>query len=352
MAGQRLNRGSSRAKDFAMSVIDQAEQLVDPKLTRTISMGPHLVQLSFISPGWLTDLIAGAFIRSAEPKSGSQGADATRVYICQSGDGVVLPNLDWAHKWIAEGSVIPSQLSAPYRVFIDRNQGIIYCFNPEQNCAAIYLRNPRELDLRSFITPFRLLWSWIAIGSSSLVLHAAAVGVNGRGVLLSGPSGSGKSTLAVTAGLSGANAIVSDDCVLVHQGTIHAIYSRVKLEKRNLEAIGLKGDVKVHELRGAPNAKSFVQIDASFKGAIPKIEASVLVFPAIYGRAGFYQIPKKRSTSMLTSDSMRELFHGTPLARRGIDRLVAELPTYRLLLEESSHENIRNLESLVSHVTA
>jgi len=351
MAGQRLNRASNRAQNFAKSIIDQAEVHADPLLTQEISIGPHFVQLSFTSAGCLTDLITGAFIKTPSREKQLMDAEATRVYVCQDGDGVVLPNLEWAHEWIIGGSVIPNLLTAPFRVFIDKNQGIIYCFDPEENRAAIFLRSTRELDLRSFITPFRLLWSWIAIGSSSLVLHAASVSINGSGILLSGPSGSGKSTLALTTGLSKGHSIVADDCVLVHGTDVHAIYSRVKIESGNLEKIGIARGVKVHEVPDAPNAKSYVQVDEDFSGFMPLIHASVLVFPAIYERGGYYELSKKRSVSMLTSDSMRELFNGTPIARRGIESLVSKLPSYRLLLEDSFQANVEKLEALVTHVT-
>lgn len=353
MAGQRLNRVSSRAQLFAQSMIDQAEQRANRDLTRSISVGPHTVSLQFTASGWLTELIAGAFLVSpgSEANPTPLGIAETKVTICQHGDGVALPNLDWAHKWIIEGSVVPNQLTAPYRVFVDRNQGIIYCYNPEENRAAIYLRNPRDLDLRSFITPFRLLWSWIATISSSLVLHAAAVGINQQGVLLSGPSGSGKSTLAAATGMVGDNSILADDCVLVHEQTVYAIYSRIKIEPQNVRALRFPDQVEVQSLQGAEYAKSFIQIDSNFPDFTRTLNASALVFPAIYDRAGFYELPKKRSLSMLTSDSMRELFSGTPLARRGIDRLVSALPTYRLLLEQNALENVKNLERLVAHGT-
>jgi len=348
MAGQRLNRASSRAQNFAKSIIEQAEQLVEPELRRLIAIGPYSVEMSFASNSELTELIQGAFI----PKSGQGDCPPTKVFICQKGDGVVLPNLDWAQEWIGTNSVIPSLITHPYRIFIDRNQGIIYCFDPQENRAAIIIRDSKELDLRSFITPFRILWSWIAIASSSLVLHAAAVQVNGYGVLLSGPSGSGKSTLAVSTGLAAGNSILADDCVLVHRETIYALYSRVKIESDNLSAINFGPDVEIYSLPEAPNSKRYVQIEQSFPNFITKIDASVLVFPSIYGRSGFYELSERRSVSMLTSDSMRELFGGTPLARRGIQRLVSKLPTYRLLLERSLGENIKNLEGLVNNVAA
>ena len=63
-------------------------------------------------------------------------------------------------------------------------------------------------------------------------MHAGAVGIGGRGVLLAGPSGSGKSTSAVAAVLAGHD-YVGDDYVMVEltgsDPIAHSLYRNVKL---------------------------------------------------------------------------------------------------------------------------
>jgi len=346
MAGQRLSRASSRARNVVENLISQGEKLSDPNLAQAISIGPHNVELAFASSGALRDLIVGAFVHPVNFSNSS----VTRVYVCFQSDSVDLPNFDWALEWIMQNQVIPSALTSPHRLFIDKNQGIIYCFDPINKKALIYIRNTRHLDLRSFITPFRLMWSWIATMSSSLILHAAAIEVNGFGVLLCGPSGSGKSTLALSASSRRGHPIISDDCVLVHQEKIYAIYSRAKLKPETVKEMGFKGDVEIHSLPVNYAAKNFVQIPQAFPNYKTKSKVSLIVFPAIYGRGGSFELDVSRARLMLTSDSMREVFSGTPLARRGIRDLVASIPTHRLLLGDSINENITNLEEIVSHV--
>jgi serine kinase of HPr protein (carbohydrate metabolism regulator) len=43
----------------------------------------------------------------------------------------------------------------------------------------------------------------MTLSTECFLAHAATIGINGKGVLLTGPSGSGKSTTAAAAALSG-----------------------------------------------------------------------------------------------------------------------------------------------------
>ena len=80
--------------------------------------------------------------------------------------------------------------------------------------------------------PLRAVFQCGLIGPERLLAHAGAVGVAGRGVLLTGPKGSGKSTSAVAALLAGCD-FLGDDYVLVEPArtppVAHSIYATAKL---------------------------------------------------------------------------------------------------------------------------
>ena len=63
--------------------------------------------------------------------------------------------------------------------------------------ALYWVRRASDLPFWEIASPFRILFHWWAQSWGGQVAHAAAVGVNGRGVLLAGKSGSGKSTAAL-----------------------------------------------------------------------------------------------------------------------------------------------------------
>lgn len=67
----------------------------------------------------------------------------------------------------------------------------------------------------------RVLYAWLALDHSSLLLHACGIIRDGKGYVFFGPSGSGKTT---TAKLSAAYTILSDDLVIIKKigGAYHA----------------------------------------------------------------------------------------------------------------------------------
>lgn len=70
-------------------------------------------------------------------------------------------------------------------------------------------------SIGSFIShPLHMEFSWWAQRTGYTFLHSAAIGVKGKGVLISGAGGSGKSTLSMTALLAGMD-FLSDDYLLV-----------------------------------------------------------------------------------------------------------------------------------------
>ena len=107
-------------------------------------------------------------------------------------------------------------------VFKDERMQLI--FSVEHGLFSLYLAPTRETFIwtgndrvgsERFVThPFCTELSWWAQRHGMLLLHGAAVGWQGKGVILAGLSGSGKSTLSMTALAEGMD-FVSDDYLLL-----------------------------------------------------------------------------------------------------------------------------------------
>lgn len=87
--------------------------------------------------------------------------------------------------------------------------------------------------------PLRTLLGWLLARPGFHVVHAGAVGMGGRGVLLAGAGGVGKSTLAVMCLEAGMD-YLGDDYVLLSSGPsprAYALYGTAKLDDRSLAAV-------------------------------------------------------------------------------------------------------------------
>jgi hypothetical protein len=80
--------------------------------------------------------------------------------------------------------------------------------------------------------PLRLLLSWWLNGIGWQLVHSAAVGHEGRAVLLTGPSGSGKSTVSLACARDGLDYLGDDYVVLAPEPpVVHSVYRSAKLER-------------------------------------------------------------------------------------------------------------------------
>lgn len=345
VVGLRNSREAARATHLAEFLIDQGT-----KLTRTTGLALNAdfagttVRLAFSQDDSLSRLIADSFF-TAPTSRGSQPPGHS-ITVIRASDGVVVPNLEWAQPWISSNEVIPRSITGRYRLFIDRNHGLIYAYDTRTQTGSVYLRPTAALDIRTLITPFRVLWSWVSQSWDGLVLHAAAVGVDGVGVLLSGPSGSGKSTLALTAGTGPNSFIVSDDCVIMIGTTAHAVFTRAK-KVDSSENLDLAPEVNV--IRGRGRAKKTICLPSEVDSFQQSTKIGLMLFPHVFGRPGHYPLTATEARERLSGDSFREVLGGDEWQQQQIATLTESVPAHRLLLGPSDTENLDNLRALVAN---
>lgn len=345
MAGLRLNRNSQRSRFLAQSIIEQSQSVANNGTK--FMLGETLIALNWGVNDNLTDLISGAFW-SEEDK-----APECVVSILRRGEAQILPSLDWARPWIEAHQILPEELTYPYRIMIDKPQGLIQVFDTVNNIGGIYIRHERELDLRSFITPFRLMWSWIANGFNGEVIHAASVRFKDKGILLSGSSGSGKSTFAMFAALQG-NAIIADDCSLVLDMKIYPVFRRSKALADTLALIDspeLSRSLRTHsnDSHHSHLAKSTIDLKDSPLVYTTEANLDAIFFPRISPVNGSFRLNPRQAVERLTSDSLREIHGGGTRNRIRLARLARSLPSYRVLLTPDLNLGLDTVSRIVTH---
>jgi hypothetical protein len=105
-------------------------------------------------------------------------------------------------------------------------------YDERASIARYFVDAPGRIPWYERAAPLRSVLHWGLTGRDRLLVHAGAVGIGDRGVLLAGPGGSGKSTSAVAAMIAGCE-YLGDDYVLVDlagpQAMAHSVYATAKL---------------------------------------------------------------------------------------------------------------------------
>jgi len=266
-------------------------------------------------------------------------------------DGVTLPESPVLRREDAPEAGLGGYSGASLRAFYQPNAGVLSLFDAAARCAHWWLRDVATTPYYERAAPFKHVLQWWIAERGGALLHSAAVGVDGEGILIAGPSGSGKSSTALAC-VDAGFAFASDDYVLVdakHPPTAHLAYATAKVMReslarhqrhhrhfRNLARDDEKPMLFVHD--AAPDQ---VGLSLALRG---------IVLPAVMHRATTRLVPI-RSAEMLRAlaPSSILLF---PLAGdaafRRMAELCRELPCWRAELADDPNDVAAALRGLLT----
>lgn len=259
----------------------------------------------------------------------------------------VTPSIEWARNWIDSHSIVSEEITFPYRIFIDKNTGSIYLFDTYSQKGVIFIRRKSETDLRGLITPFRLMWSWIASSSNASVIHASAVTTKHGAVLFAGASGSGKSTMAINLAMAG-NHLISDDCVWIQGGKIYPVFDRAKIKKNSDLARKIKEQgipICWNETEG--DSKAFFQVSELNRSDTTPTDLVHIFFPVIWPCVSDLTISSKAAFERIEIDSGREVFQNGARSKVIIAQFCKDTPSSILWLSPNSTDNIERVYAIL-----
>lgn len=329
--GQTWMRMRNKVDVFCREFLSLAEnaQKID-SICKEIKLASSVVKLQTKISGYLGELVQGAFI----PADHKNFEFELLIFekkktLIESITKDFRPFID--HNW-----PMPNELTYPFRVFFDRAQGMIYVYDSIRRIGAIWLDTERDLDRRSFVAPFRLMFSWMGLNIDAEVIHASAVVNQGHAFVFSGPSGSGKSTLALTLADKNSVKIVSDDAVIIQKGIVHALYSRAKIAQDDkFTKIAIE---KTFQLKETTNGKRILPLNNIESFATFGILAAV-IFPSIATATKLARISTSDAVPLFLPNSLREIFQGNSRNIINHMRIISSNPCFRLELGPRYPEN-------------
>lgn len=123
-----------------------------------------------------------------------------------------------------------------YGVYVGGEESLNF-YDPKTKIGYFWTYDVARLPDWILGSPFRTILHWFLNDSKIHLIHAAAVGENGKTVLLTAKSGSGKSTTSMSCLLSGMH-YLADDYVAVEmfpEGAVaHSLYHSAKVTKNGL----------------------------------------------------------------------------------------------------------------------
>ena len=292
---------------------------------KLLAIGSHKFELNCNNKSYFGSLVFDAFIETKD--SNAQGSFSIHVWDSSFPD--ILPDFTWAEQYIFSNQVIPSEVTAPYRVLFDRGQGMISVLNLESGQGAIWMRDHSQLDPRCFVSPFRTILSWIADTFNAEIVHASGIDIDGKGILISGPSGSGKSSLSIFAAQMGFG-IISDDAVLFEKGILYPIYSRAKVEIDN-KYISLER-LDTFKLANSPSSKRILPLSEFGNHFVNKVQMHSFLFPHISNKSLIRNLTLNEASNFLIEHSLRELFGGLPSNSIRLALILKKYPKYGIEL--------------------
>lgn len=327
-AGRRSVLTRRDAHRFCADLITAARER--ETTCRSVAFGSSALALGLTRRDDVGALIDNAFVSSI-------GNPRLRLTIASHEDVPVLPPTHWAMTWIEARVEVPASIVYPYRLFFDRVVGTVFVLDQVSGEGIVWLRHPAEIDMRSMLTPFRIMLSWLANLQDAELLHASATVIDGRAFAFCGPSGSGKSTLALALAGMGLP-IISDDCLLLENGSAYAVFSRAKLDPAAADRFGFPRPPDWNEGLTLPT-KQVISI-AGTDDFMPSAPLGLIGVPATgFRSAASYRLPSRRAYAMVSKDSLRELNGGATRNRLRIARAIKKHGAHRLLLSPSSAEN-------------
>ena len=214
------------------------------------------------------------------------------------------------------------------RVTYSAGHGLLSLHEPGAVRAAFHAHRPAAVPHWVRRVPFRQLFGWWAGDNGMCFLHASAVGVGDRCVLLAGESGSGKSTTALACAEQGMAFLGDDLCLLSFDPTpvAHAVYGVAKLEPDARSRFpGLARDV--------------VSVDAGQTLVRPsttlgRARIAAVLLPVVTGGGATRATPVEPRAALfaVAPSTMLEANGAEPAALGRITRLVREVPCLRLEL--------------------
>ncbi|MCB9824489.1 MAG: hypothetical protein H6805_01545 [Planctomycetes bacterium] len=198
--------------------------------------------------------------------------------------GVAMPPPPWEHEDLLARGEVKGYREGALRFTYNLGSGVLLAYDADAHRALVWTRDARAIPYYETACPLRPLWAWWLGDRGLQIVHAAAVGRNGRGLLLTGKGFSGKSTtalLCVEAGWSyaGDNNLVLDPGPPLRGS---ALYASATVRPGTLERMPKLAEHLANEER-LDLEKGLLFVGRTWGRMLPDFEVAAILLPHVTG---------------------------------------------------------------------
>jgi hypothetical protein len=152
--------------------------------------------------------------------------------------GVKMPGPPWTKAALGRGGEVRGYNTDRFRIAFEAPT--LSVFDRDSLTAIAWVADPQLLPDAETGSAFRYLMNWYLETVEQHLVHAALVGVEGRGLLLTGEAGAGKSSTALACVRAGWSYVGDDYCVLdlTERPIGHGVWRWAKADQGALQRLG------------------------------------------------------------------------------------------------------------------
>jgi len=305
----------------------------------TLQVAGERIELTFAGPA----LEPGILPALQHLQVGDSGEPDLKICLWDSETtGVGMPPPPWKVEDYAIRGEVRGYNTGPYRATYNLDADILNLYDCRRRRAYFWIRDAGRLPQYEMASPLRSILHWGLASRSRQLVHAAAVGLEGRGVLLAGKSGSGKSSTALACLQHGFDYVGDDYCVVSTQpeATVHSLYTTAKLDTGSLAGFPLLAD-KVHSIARYGAQKALFFIDRHYPERVKtSMRLAALLVPELTGTASTALENTRRAAALarLAPSTIFQLPAAGPATFSTLSALVRGVPCHALNLGTDPRE--------------
>ena len=234
-------------------------------------------------------------------------------------------------------------------VLYNHESKILAGYDTRRKKAYYYIPNLDILPFYEKAAPMRMIFHHFAQDHGMLLVHGAAIAMDGQGILMAGRGGSGKTTTAICAAFGGFDYLGDDYVILdVENKVICSLYSSCKVRWDSEKLLPELGSLAVNNRN---EDKGYFFMNEISERVIKSVRLCAVAIPRLGGEEPSYLITSGINALRALSSSTIFQMPGSGMSTlQGISKAIRDVPVYEMVLSTSPEEINKKLAELVKGI--